>query len=78
MVTNYYKIYPISELNRIDWNKFTHDPDTCRKSIDGTEFLAKFKEKPHANTITLNGEEVLELMQTPKWRTIEDDEATFE
>lgn len=74
MVINYYKVYPISELNSIDWSKFTHDPETCRKRIDGSEFLAKFKEMPHPNTMTLSEEEVLDLMQTPEWKTIEDDE----
>ena len=69
MDINYYKVYPISQLNSINWELFTHSAETCRKSVDGTEFIVKFKNKPHANTITLTQDEAINLMSTINWNT---------
>ena len=62
-----YKIYPISQLDSIDWSKFTHTPETCRKSLDGTQFIVRFAVEPHGNTIVLTHEEAYALIQTPEW-----------
>jgi hypothetical protein len=49
-----YKIYPISQLDSIDWSKFTHTPETCRKSLDGTQFIVRFAVEPHGEHHSLD------------------------
>lgn len=65
-----YKIYPISQLDSIDWTKFTHSPETCRKSFDGSEFIVRFKNEPDTDYLTHN--EALAVMLEVEWY-IEDD-----
>lgn len=74
MVTNNfrYKIYPISQLNSIDWSLFEHSPETCRKSVDGSEFVVRFKNTPPQGVITLSHSETKSLMSTLKWYINED------
>lgn len=65
-----YKIYPIGQLDSIDWNRFTPDANTCRKSIDGSLFIVRFKDEPHTDYLT--HDEALAVMATLEW-TIDDE-----
>lgn len=62
-----YKIYPISQLNSIDWSLFEHSPETCRKSVDGSEFIVRFKTAPYENEEVLSYLEAKALMDTISW-----------
>ena len=67
-----YKIYPISQLNSLDWSLFEHSAETCRKSIDGSEFVVRFKTVPPENEEVLSHSEAKALMNTISWNYSEE------
>jgi hypothetical protein len=69
-----YKIYPASQYSSLDLSLYQ---DNIRWSLDGTQFIVEFKEKPHGNTITLTREEARQIMVTPEWTDYSDFGATF-
>ena len=65
-----YKIYPISEFDNIDWDLFLTEKETCRKSLDGSEFVVKLK-IPTIEEGYLTHEEALEITRSTKWRNLD-------
>jgi hypothetical protein len=68
-IERYYKVYPASQYDSLDMSLFHSNP---KWSLDQSQFLVEFKEKPHGNTIVLTHQEALELVKNSEWQ------ATFE
>ena len=77
-MTRFYKVYPITEIDNLDWNNFTQTPETCIKSLDGSQFIVQFINEPEGEYLTHN--EAMAIKHSPEWKIIHppDDESNDE
>ena len=64
-----YKIYPITELDNLNWDLFITEKETCVKSLDGNKFIVKLK-VPTIEEGYLTHEEALEITRSTEWRDL--------
>lgn len=65
-----YTILDISELNNIDYSEIPyHSPNTVRTSLNGLQFIIKYKDKPSfiTNEIEYTHEEILSIVSGSDW-----------
>lgn len=64
MATRIYKVYKSEDYDSLDLSKFYSN---IRWSLDGTQFIAEFIEKPHGNTVTMNRDEAVAFTNNEQW-----------
>lgn len=65
-----YVILDISELNLIDWSEIPHHKkETVRRSLNGLEFIIKYKNKPSfiTNEVEYSHAEILDIVSGSEW-----------
>lgn len=68
-MNRYYRIYPIEDINTIDWSQYTQTPETCLKSVDNTQFIVQFKYRPRNGELNvLTHEEAMTLKHSVEWK----------
>jgi hypothetical protein len=68
-------IFDITELSQIDFNQvFETDPNTIRKSVDGTKTFVKYDMPQPSSVAALttksveyNYDEILQILSGPEW-----------
>ena len=65
-----YIILPIEDLNQIEWSEIPyHSPSSVRTSLNGSEFIIKYIDKPSFinEAIEYSHSEILEVVSGSEW-----------